>query len=154
MPAKGRRMSEHHGIKLIREYEAGKKGYAIRGDTKAFMYVRLLDCEDEQSAFRCFQEFDNGCFIAYAHFHAEKDLPYCWVSQKGDIYYCDIGAHDRIVRNVFRQEEAEFEKTHAKISIHTYHNGADPMQYVKRPSKIMKRVVHDVLYGRFKEQNQ
>lgn len=126
-------------VQFIKDYQAGKYGYGIRGNLKALMYHQALLCADPEQ-------------LHSLKFTVEECMrdsgEHAWVSQDGTPYFCGLGYHLAVAESVFLTKEQDFEKTHAKITHSTPHLEA-AIEFVKKPSRHMIRTVAEILDGTY-----
>lgn len=77
--------------------------------------------------------------------HLTLDGDCAWVSQKGEVIYCQFASHDQVCEVFFGVRVAEFEQTHARITRRTI-SPDDAMRRIKKPSRAMR----DAVYGLYK----
>lgn len=140
--------AEHAGVQFIKDYHAGKYGYAVRSDAKALMYHQALQCPDERQVKKLFRACENH-LLAYESHAVEGD--HCaWVTQGGRILYCKFASHRWIAEDIFFTPESEFEKNHAKIT-YSMRSEQDIFEYMEeKPSQSMRYTVKAILNERAK----
>lgn len=130
-------------IQFITDYQRGRYGYAVRDECKAFMYERALHAKTEKQLFQLQHSMEK--YVIYSNRVIDRfDDQYCWVSQRGDIYYTQFGMHRRVAEDIFWVSEGEFEKTHAKVT-YTTKSIEEAIEFMtQKPSNSMIRTLEEI----------
>jgi len=139
------------GDKFIREYQAGKYGYAVRGAEKALMYHQATFCKNDKQIAALKWACESQLIAVLQHNELEElTRTHCsWVKQDGGVLVCNFSGHLHIAEDIFFTKEGEFEKNHAKIT-RTTRSPEEAMYFVKKPSKHMIYTVNKIFEMRNK----